>query len=99
MVAQLGDGIINETYFADLVEELGAVNMTEAEALAWNEQYQEDDDFSAEKDSEWKSFAVAKYKAILAKIKPEDTSFQLTPVLVSTILVAAMTIFFRRRRK
>ena len=97
MVTQLKDGTINETYFEQLVDELTEVTMTEAEALAWNDQYIEDDEFAAQKDSEWKSFAAAKYNSIIGKIG-RDTPFQFTPVLTSLLFIAAITIILRRRR-
>ena len=99
MVTQLRDGTINETYFTQLVDELTAIEFTEAEALAWNDDYVEDTDFQAEKDAEWKAYAIAKYQSVLAKVAPEDTPFQFIPVFTSLIFIAALTIFLKKKRK
>ena len=99
MVTQLRDGTINESYYEQLVDELTEVTMTEAEALACNDQYVEDDDFSAQKDSEWRAFASAKYTSIINQLAPEDTPFQMMPVFTSLLFIAAITIILRKRRK
>ncbi len=101
MVTQLEDLTINSTTFFDLVDDLGAVTMTEQESIDWNEQYQDDPLFSAQKDGEWYSFAVAKYNAILNFLNPTTTktnAFAMIPVFITTIFVATL-VLIRKKKK
>jgi ABC-type Fe3+ transport system substrate-binding protein len=102
MVTQLNDLTINSSTFFDLVEDLGAVGMTEQQSIDWNTQYQDDAVFSAQKDAEWYNFAVAKYNAILASLtggEPEPTNaFTMIPVFITTIFVGAI-VLIRKKKK
>ena len=98
MVEQLRDETINATYFEELVDRLGETNMTEAEALAWNTQYQDNFTFAANKDSEWRTFSAAKYNEIYNEIVTnKGSAASIITSIISTVFLAVLVI--RRRRK
>lgn len=113
MVTQLNDGKINQTYFVDLVNRLGAVNMTLNQAIEWNEQYQSDPEFAAQKDAEWRQFAQQKYDSIyyeLTGITPttettpttngtQEGPFDLKVIIISVTFLAVIPIIQKRKRK
>ena len=102
MVTQLRDETINATYFQELVDDLGDVGMTLQESYDLNEYYITDDvEKVAELESGWRNFAQQKYRDIICKLGGpcEKTPFQIIPVLVSTIFIAAMTVLIRKKRK
>ena len=72
--------------------------MTEAEALAWNTQYQDDPIFAANKDSEWRTFALTKYNEVYNEIIiDQNSAASIISTIISTFFLAVLVI--RRRRK
>ena len=102
MVSQLNSAEINGTYFNELVDDLGAVGMTEQQSIDWNTQYQTDPVFAAQKDAEWKTFAQTKYNTLLNILNPTETTktsaYGIIPVFVTSLFVATM-VLIRKKRK
>jgi ABC-type Fe3+ transport system substrate-binding protein len=100
MISQLDEGTITQTDFDELVDRLGEVGMTYEESFTVNIEF--DDSLKAsEYEEEWKTFAQQKYSSIICDLGGpcEKTDFQLTPILVSTIFIAALTVIYRKKRK
>ncbi|MCK4973146.1 MAG: ABC transporter substrate-binding protein, partial [Candidatus Heimdallarchaeota archaeon] len=100
MVTQLRDGEINETYFNELVEDLGKVNMTYAEAFTINEEFISDPLVAAEYESRWRNFAGTKYNAIYQALAGEPTSNPLPtlPIILAIAILAAIPVIRKKRR-
>lgn len=100
MVTQLRDGEINETYFDELVEDLGIVNFTHAEAFTINEAFISDPLKAAEYEAAWRSFAGAKYNAIYQALAGEPTSNPVPtlPIIFAIAILAAIPVIRKKRR-
>ena len=100
MVTQLRDEEINETYFNELVEDLGKVNMTYAEAFTINEEFISDPLVAAEYESRWRNFAGTKYNAIYQALAGEPTSNPLPtlPIILAIAILAAIPVIRKKRR-
>ena len=100
MVTQLRDGDINETYFNELVVDLGTVNFTYEEAFTINEEFISNPLDAAEYESAWRSFAGAKYNAIYQALAGEPTENPLPtlPVVLAIAVLAAIPIIRKKRR-
>ena len=109
MVTQLNDGKINQSYFLELVNELGKVNMTLEQAIEWNEPYQSDPNFASQKDAEWRNFAKEKYDAIYNELvggtpttgttEPTGkTPIQINMIFISMIFLAIIPVLFKRKK-
>ncbi len=90
LVTQYRNEEINKTVFDKHIATIGEVDMTLEQAIEWNTQYQEDAEFSAEKNSEWRSFARNKYNDILTELRGEDT--EPSPINPATTLLGLLTI-------
>ncbi len=107
LVEQYRDATINATYFLELKEQVGLPGMTLNESLDWNSQYQSDPTFAATKDSEWRTYASNQYCGILAAlgdpcptgtIEPTDTPFAFVPALLATLIVATVTLIYKKKK-
>jgi len=99
MVTQLKDGDINETYFDELVADLGAVNMTHAEAFTINAEFISDPLAAAQYESQWRTFAGAKYNAIYQALSGETTApLPTLPIILAIALLATIPVIRKKRR-
>ncbi len=95
-------GLINATYFTQLVDLLAEVNMTLQQSIDWNEQFETDFEFRSQKISEWKSFALFKYNSILYELQgyPSTSEFEKPLLLLIPFsFVLAALVYKRRKRK
>ena len=98
MVTQLRDANINETYFDQLKEQLGAVNMTRAEAFIINDEYTSDPLVAAAYEGQWRSFASSKYNAIYQALNPDSSPLPTLPVIISIALLAMIPVIRKKRK-
>ncbi len=99
MITQLENGDINETYFDELVADLGVVNMTYEEAFTINDEFTSDPLVATQYESQWRSFAGAKYNAIYQTLTGGSTAPLLTlPIVFAIALLAAIPVIRKKRR-
>ncbi|MBY9001833.1 MAG: ABC transporter substrate-binding protein [Candidatus Heimdallarchaeota archaeon] len=98
MVTQLRNGDINESYFSELVEDLGAVNMTYEDAFTINEEFISDPLDAAKYESQWRNFAGIKYNAIYQALVPSENPLPTLPVIISIAFLAAVPIICKKRK-
>ncbi|MHA1346234.1 MAG: ABC transporter substrate-binding protein [Candidatus Heimdallarchaeaceae archaeon] len=100
MVTQLRDGDINETYFDELVAQLGTVNMTYSEAFTINEEFISDPLAAAAYEAQWRNFAGAKYNAIYQALTgvPTTSPLPALPIIFAVAILAAIPVIRKKRR-
>ncbi|MHA1200928.1 MAG: ABC transporter substrate-binding protein [Candidatus Heimdallarchaeaceae archaeon] len=99
MITQLEDGDINETYFDELKADLGVVNMTYEEAFTINDEFIGDPLVAAQYESQWRSFAGAKYNAIYQALTGDTTApLPTLPIILAIAVLAAIPVIRKKRR-
>ena len=106
LITQYDDEEINASQYLQLYNMIGVPGMTEQESIDWNTQYQTDSNFAATKDSEWRTYAAGQYCDVLAALgdpcsggTTTATPFAFVPALVSTLIVATVTLIYRKKKK